>query len=242
VAVGDSYLRCAQQLATSVRHWHPGSKICLVTDQTQAQGFDYVQVLKDVDYNNVWANDWQIHSLTPFRETLRLEADIMIVSAIEHWWPQLRLNELCISTGCRDWLDQPSTSRYYRRVFDENHLPDVYNAITYWRRSQLAVDFFALVKDIFQNWPKYQALLRFCDEVPSTDLVYAMAAQILGPERVTQPWASFPKIIHMKQHIAHTQWQDWTKELVWEHIDGGIRINTVSQWGAFHYQQKHWQP
>jgi hypothetical protein len=69
-----------------------------------------------------------------------------------------------------------------------------------------------------------------------------MAAQIMGPERVTMPFASYPRIVHMKRHIAGTQNNNWTKELVWEYQDWQLRINTVAQWGAFHFNVKDWQP
>lgn len=242
VAVGDTYVKCAQQLAHSVRRWHTGARICLITDKSNCSDFDYVHLLRDPDLENPYSNDWQVFDLTPFRETIKLEADMLITSDISHWWHQLRHTEVCISTGCRDWQDRVSQSRYYRRVFDENHLPDVYNAITYWRLSRLAKDFFNLVRDIFQNWKQYRKLIRFAEEVPSTDLVYAMAAQIMGPERVSQPWASYPRIVHMKQHIAGSQTKDWTREFVWELVDGSLRVNTLAQSGAFHYHVKSWNP
>jgi hypothetical protein len=46
----------------------------------------------------------------------------------------------------------------------------------------------------------------------------------------------------MKRHIAGTQNNNWTKELVWEYQDWQLRINTVAQWGAFHFNVKDWQP
>jgi hypothetical protein len=124
-------------------------------------------------------------------------------------------------------------------VFDNNHLPDVYNAITYWRLSTTAKEFFQTVQSIFENWDQYNRLLKFPDETPSTDLVYAMAAQIVGPERCTLPGNASPKIVHMKQHIAGTRTANWTQELVWE--TDPLRINTVAQWGAFHYHCKEWR-
>jgi hypothetical protein len=147
--------------------------------------------------------------------------------------------DLVISTGARDFYDQPATSRYYRKVFDANHLPDVYNAITYWRVSQTAQEFFRLVRNIFENWAEYRTLLKFPDDVPSTDLVYAMAAQIIGPELVTMPFASYPKIVHMKRHMIATHAPNWTQELVWE--TNPLRFNTVAQWGLVHYHQKEWR-
>jgi hypothetical protein len=151
----------------------------------------------------------------------------------------LQHRDVVISTGARDFYDQPATSRFYRKVFDTNNLPDVYNAITYWRVSKTAQEFFQLVRKIFERWDEFKTLLKFPDDVPSTDLVYAMAAQIMGPERVTMPYATYPKIVHMKQHMIPIQTHDWTKELVWE-LDP-LRINTVAQWGAVHYHVKDWR-
>jgi hypothetical protein len=95
------------------------------------------------------------------------------------------------------------------------------------------------VRRIFERWNEYKTLLKFPDEVPSTDLVYAMAAQIMGPELVTMPFTTYPKIVHMKRHMIPIQTNDWTKELVWE--SDPLRINTVAQWGAVHYHVKDWR-
>ena len=127
---------------------------------------------------------------------------------------------------------------YYRQVFDVNNLPDVYNAITYWRRSQTAQEFFTTVHNIFENWTEYRKLLKLPEDVPSTDVVYAMAANIVGPELCTMPFATYPTIVHMKKHIAGTQDEDWRRELVWEYKDYLLRVNTIQQYGAFHYHAR----
>ena len=234
------YVACARRLAHSIRHWHPTAKICLVTNQpVEDTVFDHVQQLVAHNDTNPWANDWQVAKLTPFRETIKLEADILIASPIDHWWTMFRHRNVVVSTGCRTWQDHASTARHYRKVFDGNSLPDVYNAVTYWRLSETSRDFFRYVRDIFERWDQYRTMLRFSDEIPSTDLVYAMAAQIVGVENVTMPFATYPKIVHMKRRHAGTETEDWTNELVWEH--NPLRINTVAQWGAFHYHVKDWQ-
>lgn len=234
------YIACAVRLATSIRQWHPTAKICLVTDQLVDDCvFDYVQQLITHNTSNPWANDWQVARLTPFRETIKLEADMLIAGPIDHWWTLFRHRDVVVSTGCRTWQDSTSTARQYRKVFDDNNLPDVYNAVTYWRLSETAQEFFRYVRDIFERWDQYRTMLRFPEEIPSTDLVYAMAALIIGSEQVTLPFATYPKIIHMKRHHAGTETEDWTQELVWEHDP--LRINTIAQWGAFHYHIKDWQ-
>ena len=222
------YVACAEQLATSIRQHHPEANITILTREMLPNG----------DQGG-FANDWQCFAASPYRQTIKLEADMVIASPIDHWWTMFEHRDLVISTGARDFYDQPATSRYYRKVFDANHLPDVYNAITYWRVSKTAQEFFRSVRNIFENWAEYRTLLKFPDDVPSTDLVYAMAAQIIGPELVTMPFASYPKIVHMKRHMIPIHTANWTQELVWE--NNPLRFNTVTQWGAVHYHVKDWR-
>jgi hypothetical protein len=97
-----------------------------------------------------------------------------------------------------------------------------------------------LVRDIFSHWQCYRTLLKFPDDQPTTDVVYAMAAVIMGPEQVTLPAGIGPTIVHMKSHINPIKTNDWTQELIWE--KDPARINTVAQWGMIHYHVKDWQP
>ena len=243
VAVNSStvdYVCCAKRLALSLLKFHPAAQICLITDQQLHDPvFSHVQIIPEV-LPNPYANDYYAFKLSPFRETIKLEADMLIASSIDHWWTMLQHRDVVISTGCRDWKDQVSTARNYRQVFDDNSLPDVYNAITYWRLSQTAKDFFELVRGIFANWAEFRQLIKFAPSVPDTDLVYAMAAEIVGREHCTMPFATYPQIVHMKRHVAHTRTEKWTHELTWE--QNPLRVNTVAQWGAFHYNLKAWQP
>jgi hypothetical protein len=236
------YVDCAYNLIKTIKMHHPDAKVCLLTDQTNANWahlIDYYKTFESPLSDNPYANDWQVFSASPFRQTIKLEADMIIASPIDHWWDMLQHRDLVISTGARDFYDQPADSRFYRKAFDANNLPDVYNAITYWRVSQTAQEFFQLVRNIFENWAEYKTLLKFPDDVPSTDLVYAIAAQIIGPELVTMPFASYPRIVHMKRHMIATHTANWTQELVWE--SNPLRFNTVAQWGAVHYHVKDWR-
>ena len=232
------YVRCAAMLVQSLKTQHPDARVCLITDQpVEDPVFDYVHLLPAVS-DNAYANDAAVFQLTPFRETIKLEADMLIASPIEHWWNLFRHRDVVISTGCRNWRGDASDVRQYRRVFDQNYLPDVYNAVTYWRLSKTAKEFFDLVRDIFANWEHVRTLIKFAPVLADTDLVYALAAQIIGEHRVTMPFVTYPQIVHMKPHHAGTTGQ-WTNELTWEHDP--LRINTVAQWGAFHYHIKDWQ-
>jgi hypothetical protein len=212
----------------------------LLTDTAGAEpDFDIVKTLPAGNLDG-FANDWQVFSASPFRQTIKLEADMIAASPIDHWWTLFEHRDVVVSQGARDFYDQPATNRRYRKLFDDNNLPDVYNAITYWRLSTTAQEFFEWVRRIFENWAQYRTLLKFPDEAATTDVVYAMSAQIMGPERVTLPAGVGPNIVHMKRYINPIHTNNWPQELVWEHTDPGLRVNTVAQWGMFHYHVKNW--
>jgi len=224
------YVACAEQLADSIRQWHPAADITILTKNNlpfATQGG--------------FADDWQVFSASPYRQTIKLEADMIATGPIDHWWTLFENRDVVISQGCRDIYNEISPVRYYRKIFDENALPDVYNAITYWRRSETAKIFFDTVRDIFENWKEYRSMLRFPDDEATTDVVYALAAAIVGTERVTLPLGLGPNMVHMKRYVVPIQLEDWTEELVWENTDPGLRINTVAQSGLVHYHIKDWR-
>lgn len=239
------YVACARLLAQSIKSWHPTAQVCLLTDiQIEDPTFDYIKILPhgDQDPDSRWKlnNDWQVYMASPFRQTIKLEADMIAASPVDHWWTLFENRDVVVSQGCRDFYDQVSSARNYRKQFDTNQLPDVYNGITYWRLSKTANEFFMLVRKIFDEWDQFRVLLKFSDNYPTTDIVYAMAAKILGPERCTLPVGLGPQMVHMKRYIVAIDGNDWTRELVWEHTDPGLRINTITQWGFVHYHIKEW--
>jgi len=227
-AIGLEYERCAERLQDSIHKFHSNAHVTIVTTDMLPYG----------DQGG-FANDWQCFAASPYRQTIKLEADMLCASPIDHWWTLFEKRDVVISQGARTFYDEPAESRYYRKVFDSNHLPDVYNAITYWRLSSTAKDFFQLVRGIFENWNEYKKLLKFSEDHASTDVVYAMAAKIMGVEHVTLPLGLGPTIVHMKQHIAGLKTENWPQELIWEYTP--LRINTVAQHGMFHYHIKDWQ-
>ena len=226
-AIGEVYVNCANKLKDSILQWHPTANVTILTEDM-------------LPYGNLggYANDWQCYTASPYQHTIKLEADMWCAGPIDHWWDLLSKRDLIISQGCRDFYDSPGKSRFYRKIFDNNALPDVYNAITYWKVSDTAEEFFKIVRDMFENWEKYKTLLKFPDEVATTDVVYAMAATVMGIENVVLPKGLGPTIVHMKKNMIPITSDDWSKDLVYEKTNPGVRINTVAQWGLVHYYVK----
>lgn len=238
------YVKCAEALVYSIKKCMPDAKVSLISnDKTESTLFDKIIPLPygDLDPNGSWKliNDWQVYDASPYEYTIKLEADMFVPRSIEYWWAVLKDRDVVVSTTIRNFKQEVSTVRAYRKFIDENKLPDTYNAITYFKKSDLAKKFFDITKDIFENWPEYRATL-VCnkDELATTDWVYAIASHIVGRELTTLPGFEEMSMIHMKQFINNTPSEDWTDVLLYELLDHTLRVNTVPQMYPFHYQIK----
>ena len=247
------YLRLAYLQALSIKLTMPGSLYAVAVDkqtlelvtEEHRQVFDYVITIEDDEAkDDSWKlrNEWQAFFLTPFKETVKLESDIVFTRSIAHWWHTFRLKNIVLSQGCRDYYGNLSKDRTYRQLFDDNELPDVYNGLMYFRYSPEAAEFFWYARLIFQNWAEVKNTLVKCyDEEPTTDVVYALAAKILGEEKCTIPGVDYINFTHMKSAINKFSPQVAWHELVVHEVDAPmVRINNINQYHPLHYQDKSW--
>jgi len=232
----------------------PGSQYAVIVDsdtmsqvtEQHRRVFDYVIPLdEDLAQDEEWklSNEWQVFYLTPFKETIKLESDLIFTRSVDHWWTAFRLRNIVLSQGCRNYQQQSSKVRSYRRLFDDNELPDVYNGLMYFRYSQDSSEFFWLAEQIFKNWPYIRDnLLKNCrDDHPTTDVVYALAAKLLGVDRCTLPSLDFINFVHMKADInGFSQSIPWYETFICETDLPMIRINNINQYHPLHYQDKDW--
>lgn len=248
------YLRLAYVQAMSIKLTMPGSLYAVAVDadtleqitNNHRQVFDYiVPITNDWAKEETWklSNEWQAFNLTPFKETIKLESDIVFTRSIDHWWTVLRLKNVVLSLGCRDFQNQPSSVRAYRKLFDDNYLPDTYNGLMYFRYSQEAYEFFNIAKQIYKNWEYISTniLVNCRDTKPTTDVVYALAAMNLGLESCTLPEVDFVNFVHMKNAINN--WPEtvsWSDKVISELDLPMIRVANTNQYHPFHYQDKSW--
>ena len=214
------YSECAEVLRDSILRCMPDSKITIVTEGLPS-----------------FSTDWQVYNSSPYDYTIKLEADVFIPKSIEHWWDILKERDVVVSSTIRNYKGEISDVRAYRKFIDDNNLPDVYNAITYFKKSPLAEEFFTIVKNIFENWEEYKKILKCnVNEEVSTDWVYALACHIMGVENTTMNFSAM-SMVHMKQYINDLCTEDWTNELLIE-FTNPIKIATFPQEYPLHYYVK----
>jgi len=229
-----SYTKCAETLKKSILRVMPDAKVTMITTDM----LPYGDQAKDSDWKLI--NDWQVYEASPYDYTIKLEADMYIPRNIDHWWDVLMQRDIVIAGTIRNFKQEISNVRFYRRFIDDNKLPDVYNAITYFKKSDTAHEFFNLVKEIFTNWEEYKKILK-CnpDELATTDWVYAIASHIMGVEKTTLPGFTEMSMVHMKQYINGNPTENWTDTFIYECLPNQIRVQTVPQQYPFHYYVKN---
>ena len=247
------YLELAYIQALNIKATQKTAKYAVIVDaQTKEKVneihrsvFDYIIDLP-MDYNEPtsnWklANEWQVFYLTPFKETIKLESDLLFTRSIEHWWTAFRLRNIVLSTGCRDYRGHKSYVRKYRKLFDDNKLPDVYNGLMYFRFSREAKQFFDTARTIASNWEYLRDnVLKNCrEDSPSTDVLYAITARLIGEDVCTMPSMDFINFVHLKPAINGLAETERVTDIYLKEFDRGmIRIGNINQLSPLHYYEK----
>lgn len=233
MAQGDDYVKCAEVLQRNIKDLMPNANVTIITTDMLPYG--------DLDKTSNWKliNDWQVYEASPYEYTIKIESDLYLPKSIEYWWDILVDRDVVISTHIRTFKQDISNSRAYRRFIDDNNLPDCYNALTYFKKSDLAKKFYEIVRNVFENWDSYKSVLK-CnpDEIVTTDWAYAIACHILGTENTTLPQFTDMSMVHMKMLINSLPTEDWTNTLVYEIQKDTLRINSIPQLYPFHYHKK----
>ena len=204
------YLELAYLQALNIKATQKNNRYAVIVDNATLEKvnerhrsvFDYVLSMSvGNNGNNPGANfedEWRAFWLTPFKETIKLESDLLFTRSIDHWWTAFRLKDICLSTGAKNYRGINSTVRKYRELFDANQLPDVYNGLMYFRYSQTAHKFFEVARYIQQEWAHVSTHLKKCfEEQPSTDVLYGLTALMVGEEICTMPSMDFLNFVHM---------------------------------------------
>jgi len=207
------YVELSIRLADSIKRWNRDNTVCVITDEKSKfkhKSVDIVKVLKDDDsegHDIKWANEYKAFDLTPFTHTIKLESDMLWTINTDWWWYHLWQHDLVFSVNCRNYRDEVVTGTPYREMFRQNHLPDIYNGMFYFRKSMKAQEFFRMVGSITTNWQivKEKFLINCHDKYPSTDVVMALAYRMIDPTCKNIFDYEWFKFIHHKPAVNRLQ-------------------------------------
>ena len=256
----DDYVRLAYALALSIKNSQKTvNNVCLATDIPLAKldkkvkaVFDDIVPIPWTDHaqGSKWKieNTWKFYHMTPYDETVVLDADMLFPVDISHWWDILSKQDVWATNRPQTFKGELITSTKYRKVHVSNNLPNFYIAFFYFKKSELAAELFKLTEIIFNNWERF--FYNYLDETRpkynSGDVAYALAIKLLGIEdECFGNLISMPSFVHMKGHLQNIDeryiTEDWTQNIpTYFREDGRFKIGNYEQVLPFHYHIKEW--
>lgn len=242
-----NYVSLAESLAKSIACTQSSvNKISVITDgDPDPEQFDHVIKLdKDISGNSTWKihNRVQFYDLSPYDETVILDADMLFLTDVSHWWAYMSHHDFLITNCVLTWRGETVTHSSYRQTFVSNKLPNVYSAFAYFKKTSLPKTLFGLTENIIQNWPSWTEHFtpNNPQEFPSLDVAMAMAVKILDCEREVTTDRSYPTFTHMKSGCQGWKYynEDWQKMLPCYTYNKRLKIGNYFQSGVLHYVKK----
>lgn len=193
------YIKQAELLAASIK------KYCNIKDVTIISEFEDDHA-KDSDWKI--ENRWKAYELSPYDETIVLDADMLFCKNVDHWWDKFSNYDMFLTSDVLTYRSNKVTSIYYRKTFIKNKLPNIYTAFYYFKKTPKTECVFKLLKEITINWKSYYAryLKNMYQTGQSFDLNMALAIKLLGMENEVTDTTMVPTFIHLKPQV-----QDWDK-------------------------------
>jgi len=246
------YLKMAYALAVSIKNTQQQGydKVALVTDEPDLVEknckspwvFDHIIPW---DQETYWDGRSWMDKLSPFDETVCLDADMLFFEDYSHWIDSLsNCFDLFLPSKAYTYRNEVISSDFYRQTFTKNKLPNLYSFYTFFKKqSDITRDFFNLSRYITKN-PKEFTNLFLETHRPvtiGTDEAFSLSSKILDISGHITSDIDFPKIVHMKPEIQN--WP-WSAKAVTDHagfylgLDGKLKIGNYFQKNIVHYVEK----
>jgi hypothetical protein len=250
----NNYVEQACLAAMSIYATVDNPSICLITNDPVPDKykmlFDHIVEIPWGDHaeNEVWkvSNRWKIYHAIPYEETIVMDTDMLVLSDITDWFKFLSNYDLFYTTNVYTYRGDLITNNYYRRSMTKFNLPNLYCGLHWFKKSDLAHEFYTWLEMITNNWQQFykahaggKVYQNWC----SMDISSAIAAKIMNIETIiTNNKAKNPSFVHMKSRVQNWQenighkWQD--RVATYLDDDCNLTIGNYVQTGLFHYTEK----
>jgi len=236
------YIDLSRKLAESIKKHNSINKVCVITDKKiqHDKYFDYVVTMKNPSHL-AFNNEHRIFGLSPFTHSIKLEADMVVCGNIDWWWNYLCRHDMVTSRNCLNYKGEEVVDKHYRELFRRNSLPNIYNCLTYFRKSKMAENFYKLCGAITKNWNtiREECLVGCDNDSPTTDEVYALAYKMLDPLDEHHVEFDWFKIVHNKNLINGIRHSiDNNEYLNPVLINNDLYVGSHRLCGIWHYHHK----
>lgn len=249
------YLQMAYALAISIKNTQrPGyDQVALVIDdKTKLDALKSAWVFDQIiewNQEKFWDGRSWMDQLTPFENTVCLDADMLFLRDYSHWIDYFIANsELYVANSVLTYRGETVTDISYRKTFEKNRLPNLYSMWTFFKRhSELAQEFFALGRYIIKNPVEFANVFLTLHKprLMGTDEAFALSAQLLDIQDAIAYPLEFPRIVHMKPYVQNWPWKSLRAVDKWSHHvgfyinrNGALKIGNYQQHDIVHYVEK----
>lgn len=250
LASGDEYLLQACLCAMSIKHTQKINSVSIATDSVVPKKYKHL-------FDNIieipWVEEqryavehrWKLYHITPYEETVVLDTDMLFLTDVSHYWRLLDKHDLFFTSKVQTYRNQTVTNDYYREAFSQNNLPNIYFGYHYFKKSELALEFYKFVELITNNREFFYGKFapKKYPKNASMDVTASIAIKAMDIEqKVTNKKISLPTFTHMKPKV-----QNWrTETFTWQdrlHYsitpDLNLSIGNFLQHGILHYTENH---
>lgn len=245
------YTKCAYTLALSLKDKMPNTNVCLITNNQLPNKYSLVfdDIVNIPWYDKNKGNSifkvedrWKLYHASPYDETIILDADMLVFSNIDYYWDYLKKYDVYFTNQVLDYRGKVIQNRFYRKAFDSNNLPNFYFALSYFKKSDFAKEYYKWVEDISNNWELFYGNFVSLNypKQPSMDITISLAAKIMDCEKDVSHNRSPLTFTHMKPMVQNWQkvtesWQDSVSSYFNDKCE--LKIGNYQQTGIFHYTE-----
>jgi len=186
---------------------------------------------------------WKLYHVSPYEETIVLDADMLMLEDISTWWDYCGNYDLKICSRIKNYKLDVVRDTFHRKTFIANQLSEPYIALHYFKKSDTAYEFYKTLEFVCNNWEwcwdkfaphEYQ-------NTCSLDLATAVSIEILMCHDTIFDKHSPLEFIHMKAHLQgwanHSEnWQDTVSSVL--NTKGDLVVGNIKQSKLFHYIEK----
>ena len=225
-------------LSVKLTHKHCPSLAVVVKDKHKCRSslhkvFDHVIELQPRDVVNNMQYECDILKLSPYKETVKFESDMLLTSDISIWQHHYRNYDLCFTSYVLNNRQEKANDKRYRTFIRKNLLPNVYSGLYYVRTTRSTVMLMKEVWRIFSDWHSEIKKYRLWEKhEPSTDFAMSMALNNLNFDNVCDK-SPLPTFVHNKPAITG-EMRYWSIPDPQSVIVNGQRLSY-----PWHYHDKH---
>ena len=186
---------------------------------------------------------WKLYHVTPYDETIVLDSDMLLLEDITTWWDYCGHYDVTYCSSIKNHKLETVIDTVHRQAFIINNLPSPYCALHYFKKNQVAYEFYKILEFVITHWEFNRGT--FAPNSPninaSMDLATAIAIKLSGMEDQIISSLNPMEFIHMKSFIQG--WElptvDWRDSVLYVlNNQGELLVGNIKQSKLFHYTEK----